>query len=200
VNYQAIYQALVDKARNRELFGYFEKHHVVPKCLGGTNDASNIILLSAKEHFFAHKLLTRIYPKARGVWYALIAMGRLPGFKSKIFAYEREIAANMRKGFKFSMETKEKISKAKLGKSSRSTTRFTKNQRPWNSGLHGKLHHSYGKKRSEETKRRMSAAQKACGNVPPSRKGCSWTEEQKQKARFTKQARKLSQLFFDLNL
>lgn len=199
MDYQVIYQSLVDRARDRKLSGYFEKHHVVPRCLGGTNDASNIVLLSAKEHFLAHRLLTRIYPTTKGIWYALIAMGRLPGFKAKIFAHEREVAANMRKGFRFSSETKEKMSKAKLGKPSRSTTRFTKDQKPWNFGLCGKLHHSYGKKRSEETKRRMSAAQKACGNVPPSRKGCLWTEEQKQKARFTRQARKLAQLFMNLN-
>lgn len=200
MNYSAIYDKLMEKARFREATGYVERHHVVPKCLGGTEEKGNIVLLSAKEHFFAHRLLTKIFPKSAGVWYALIAMGRLPKFKAKIFSKERIKAAQMRVGFKFSEDTKKKMSNAKIGKPSKSTTKFKPGQLPWNIGVKGNKHHSYGKKRSEETKRRMSAAQKACGNVPPSRKGKTWTEEQKQRARFNRQARKLSRLFFDLNL
>ena len=36
---------------------YHERHHILPKCMGGTNDKSNLIDLYAKEHFIAHKLL-----------------------------------------------------------------------------------------------------------------------------------------------
>lgn len=41
---------------------YFESHHIIPKCLGGTNDCDNIIDLFANEHFIAHKLLAEQYP------------------------------------------------------------------------------------------------------------------------------------------
>lgn len=36
---------------------YKERHHIVPKCIGGTNDKDNLIDLYAREHFIAHKLL-----------------------------------------------------------------------------------------------------------------------------------------------
>lgn len=38
-----------------------ESHHIVPKSVGGTDDAENIIRLSPPDHFFAHLLLARIY-------------------------------------------------------------------------------------------------------------------------------------------
>lgn len=43
--------------------GYFERHHIIPKCLGGSNDKSNLIDLYAEEHFHAHKLLAQEYPE-----------------------------------------------------------------------------------------------------------------------------------------
>lgn len=36
---------------------YCERHHIIPKCCGGTNDKNNLIDLFPKEHFIAHKLL-----------------------------------------------------------------------------------------------------------------------------------------------
>ena len=37
--------------------GYKERHHIIPKCMGGTNDNDNLIDLYAEEHYIAHKLL-----------------------------------------------------------------------------------------------------------------------------------------------
>ena len=36
---------------------YHERHHIVPRCIGGTDDKENLIDLFAREHFIAHKLL-----------------------------------------------------------------------------------------------------------------------------------------------
>lgn len=41
---------------------YHERHHIVPKCCGGTNDKDNLIDLFAREHFIAHKLLAEENP------------------------------------------------------------------------------------------------------------------------------------------
>ena len=41
---------------------YYEKHHIIPKCLGGSDDKSNLINLFAEEHFIAHKLLAQENP------------------------------------------------------------------------------------------------------------------------------------------
>lgn len=38
---------------------YYESHHIVPKSLGGINDSWNLVLLTAKEHFIVHHLLTK---------------------------------------------------------------------------------------------------------------------------------------------
>ena len=42
--------------------GYYERHHIVPKCMGGTNSEGNLIDLFAREHFIAHKLLANENP------------------------------------------------------------------------------------------------------------------------------------------
>lgn len=40
-----------------------EAHHVVPRCLGGTNAKSNIVVLTLDEHFRCHYLLCKMYPE-----------------------------------------------------------------------------------------------------------------------------------------
>ncbi len=37
---------------------YYEKHHIIPKSLGGSNDESNLVLLIPEEHYECHYLLT----------------------------------------------------------------------------------------------------------------------------------------------
>jgi hypothetical protein len=44
----------------REIQGYREQHHIVPKSLGGSNKSDNLVSLTAKEHFICHLLLTRM--------------------------------------------------------------------------------------------------------------------------------------------
>lgn len=62
MNYKRIYEALILRAKGRVLEGYCEKHHVLPKCMGGTNDPENIVKLTPEEHFVAHQLLVKIHP------------------------------------------------------------------------------------------------------------------------------------------
>ena len=64
------------KAKNRQVEQelYFEKHHVVPKCLGGANTKDNIVQLTAEEHFVAHQLLVKIHPNVNALWSAAILM------------------------------------------------------------------------------------------------------------------------------
>jgi hypothetical protein len=58
--YTRIYFSIINKAKNRILDGYQEKHHIIPQSLGGSNDKDNIISLTAREHFICHLLLTKI--------------------------------------------------------------------------------------------------------------------------------------------
>jgi 5-methylcytosine-specific restriction endonuclease McrA len=61
MNYQKLYDQLIERAKLRVLDGYCEKHHIVPKSLGGSNNKENIVSLTAREHFLAHWLLFKIY-------------------------------------------------------------------------------------------------------------------------------------------
>jgi hypothetical protein len=62
MNYQKIYNILVRRGQNRILEGYSEKHHIVPRCLGGTDEATNLVSLTPEEHYLCHLLLVKIHP------------------------------------------------------------------------------------------------------------------------------------------
>lgn len=73
MNYQKIYDNLIKRGVNREIpKEYTEKHHIIPKCLGGSNDPSNIVVLTAREHFVAHQLLFKIH-RTNKLAFAVIA-------------------------------------------------------------------------------------------------------------------------------
>ena len=83
MNYKKIYDDLILKAKSQHRkklkrtnpnFIYYERHHITPKSMGGTNEASNLVLLTAKEHFVAHKLLVEIYPNNKKLIFALHLM------------------------------------------------------------------------------------------------------------------------------
>jgi hypothetical protein len=59
--YTTWYMAITDRARTRKLDGYTERHHVIPKSLNGTDDKTNLVDLTAREHFICHWLLTKMY-------------------------------------------------------------------------------------------------------------------------------------------
>lgn len=60
MNYIKVYDALIRNAqlsnRNKKE-GIFELHHIIPKCLDGTDDEYNLVLLTPREHYIAHFLL-----------------------------------------------------------------------------------------------------------------------------------------------
>lgn len=62
MDYKKVYDSIITRAKNRQLEGYGENHHILPKCLGGSNRKDNIARLTAKEHWLCHLLLVEIYP------------------------------------------------------------------------------------------------------------------------------------------
>ena len=60
--YTRKYYQIIDRAKFRNLSKnlYTEKHHIIPKSLNGSNDKDNLIILTAKEHFICHLLLTKM--------------------------------------------------------------------------------------------------------------------------------------------
>ena len=68
MNYKNIYYKIIEKAKTenengKRSLGYFEKHHIQPKSLGGTNEKENLVKLTAREHFICHWLLVKMYEK-----------------------------------------------------------------------------------------------------------------------------------------
>lgn len=81
MNYTNIYDKLISRAKNRVLDGYVERHHIIPRCLGGNDDYSNLVALTPEEHFFAHVLLVKIYPANLNLISAVQKMTQ--GYKGK---------------------------------------------------------------------------------------------------------------------
>lgn len=129
MNYRRHYELLIIKASNRIYSGYTETHHILPRCLGGTDLQENLVRLTPEEHFVAHQLLVKIYPDSTGLLYSL---ARLSGGKSKvrnnkIYGWiKRRLSlarSNAMKGHtiwigrKHTEESKKRISDALTGKS-----------------------------------------------------------------------------------
>ncbi len=70
MNYNRIYVSIVLRAKseednrklNKKNGGYYERHHIIPRSLGGSDDSDNLAYLTAREHFICHWLLVKIYP------------------------------------------------------------------------------------------------------------------------------------------
>lgn len=61
MDYEKIYRELCDSRKHRGItkeFGY-EVHHIIPRCMGGTDDKDNLVKLTVEEHYLAHRLLVK---------------------------------------------------------------------------------------------------------------------------------------------
>jgi len=60
--YTRWYYSIIQRAQSRILPQdiYTEKHHIVPRSLGGNNSKDNLVRLTAREHFVCHLLLTKM--------------------------------------------------------------------------------------------------------------------------------------------
>jgi len=60
--YTRWYYSIIDNANSRTLHNtvYIEKHHIIPRSMGGNNDVTNLAKLTAREHYLCHYLLTKM--------------------------------------------------------------------------------------------------------------------------------------------
>ena len=54
------YDLILSAMKRVDIDGYFERHHIVPRSLGGDNSKENIVRLTAREHYVCHLLLTKM--------------------------------------------------------------------------------------------------------------------------------------------
>lgn len=72
--YEEFLESIKIRRPGNQWFKYSERHHIVPRCMGGTNDEENLIYLTYEEHYKAHQLLCEKYPGHRGLISALWRM------------------------------------------------------------------------------------------------------------------------------
>ena len=152
MNHSLAYARLIANAKVRGVVnGYSEVHHILPRAFGGTNDSSNLVSLTAREHFIAHVLLAHMH--GGPMWFAIVRMkgGQLSIYnnarlyeaarkKCSVYMSERLKGNTHTLGFKHSEKTRAQMSIDRAGKA--------------------------GRPQSDETKRKLSLAN--IGNVPSS--------------------------------
>lgn len=87
MNYSRHYALLVNRAKGRILNCYKETHHIIPKCIGGLDDNTNLVDLTAREHYIAHILLAKIHGGT--LWHAVNLMGRLKKYSNRHYEQAR---------------------------------------------------------------------------------------------------------------
>jgi hypothetical protein len=123
MHYKKVYTQIIESAKLKQYNQYTEKHHIIPKCLGGDNKKSNIVCLSYREHFICHWLLCKIYPENHKLKAAFAKM--LGGKKRIVSSWMFETVKRNIKDTHFEwLRNKEPWNKGKSG-----------TQIPWNKGL-----------------------------------------------------------------
>ena len=59
MNYNNIYKSIIDKYGCQST-GIVERHHILPRSMGGTDSADNIVEVSPRVHYILHLLLYKM--------------------------------------------------------------------------------------------------------------------------------------------
>lgn len=187
MNYCKIYESLIHKGKSRnEELPVFETHHILPRCIGGSDNVENLVRLTPEEHYLAHLLLVKMYPgEIKLVYAANIMSGYHSNGKvtNKSFGWIRRRLSNGKKGVPRPLECVEKMKRSLKG-------RKLSEDHKKKIGISGT-----GKKRSEETRRNISlgntgktwsierrlAKSESMKGKPGFRKGMTMSEESKKK-------------------
>jgi len=97
MNYKRIYESIVARGKERVIEGYKERHHIIPRCMGGTDDPINLVDLTPEEHFVCHQLLVKIYPERPRLIHAVVMMAGLKHRRNKLYGWHRRRAMLPRK-------------------------------------------------------------------------------------------------------
>ena len=104
---------------------YVERHHIIPKSLGGSNNPDNIVAVTAREHYILHELLvfhfktignTRAYNKMLLAWNRLTHDKKGYFVTSRLYSQLKELNSQRARNFRHTNESKEKMRVAATGK------------------------------------------------------------------------------------
>lgn len=159
MNYEKAYQSIISNALSRADLVKYEKHHIVPRCLGGSDDASNLVKLSLREHFVCHLLLAKIH--GGGLWHALWMMATSGRYGSRHYETARKRHTSKMMGHIVSEATREKLrkpkseeTKAKMRKPKKDSSKMRKPKTDEHRANISKG--QLGRVQTEEAKRKMS--------------------------------------------
>jgi len=178
------YERFIAYLRSQVISGYSEMHHIVPRCYGGKDDASNLIRLTARQHFVAHHMLWKAYGGSMArAFFMMSNFGKYGVVNSRTYEaarseYAAEVSAQFlgKKLGSPSEETRKKQAQAKLGR--KLSPEHIEKVRV--AGM--------GRVTSEETKRKISASKKG---INTRGFGFSQSEETKLKLRLANMSRPL---------
>ena len=178
--YSKWYYAIIDKAlsEKRKKFRsdiHYDRHHIVPTSLGGSNDISNKVWLTSKEHFVCHTLLVKCTTgkdkmKMACAWHRMATAKRYTSKQYEVLRKQHTLMMSGENnpffGKSHSNETKERLRKANAGKSINVGAYRSPEQRAKiSTSLKGRKNPAAskaltGRKLSEETKLKISIAGK----------------------------------------
>lgn len=123
---------------------YHERHHIIPRCIGGTNDEENLIDLFAKEHFEAHRLLALENPNNSKLIYAWYMISYVESSNQERYKLNAEEYEEIKKNYS------QMLSEQMNGE----------NNYFYGVHMYGENNAFYGKTHSEENKKKMSDIKK----------------------------------------
>jgi hypothetical protein len=145
MNYKKQYETLIHNAKERSVVnGITEVHHIIPRSEGGSNDKDNLVELTPKEHFVAHKLMymdnPTILSRVSTMWFMSnnrqIQSGRI--YEQVRLQFRKDVMGKPK-----SDEHKRKISEANKGKPK--SKEHTANMKASLPDRNGKNNSMYGK-------------------------------------------------------
>lgn len=160
--YKKWHDNIIARGKNRKLTGYKEKHHIIPKSLGGNNSKENLVELTAREHFLVHMLLCK-FTTGQARHKMIFAFNPMANIKSKGRNYKTNsktaelLRLEFKKlltGKKLSKEHIENLRKSHLGIIPSKETRLKMSK------IHKGNKYCLGKKTSKETKQKLSQIRK----------------------------------------
>lgn len=120
--YSNWYFCIIENAKNTVVSG--EKHHIMPRALGGNDDSYNLVKLTSRQHFVCHLLLVKMVEgldrSKMAFAVRMMTNTRQQKVSSRIYEIVRrehsEAIRALRLGSKHSDETKARISLSMSGK------------------------------------------------------------------------------------
>jgi len=136
------------KKQAKEIFGYSENHHIIPRSIGGSDLKENMVFLTAKEHFCVHLLLVRM---TSGMDKSKL-LSALWGMANQKTKHQKRHVVSGRTYEWIKRENANNLSEKMMGNSRNKGVPKSKDHKEKLSEYRGEKHHGYGKKRPDHSK------------------------------------------------